>query len=171
MAQYEITYYSLSDYNAGRLIPFTIELDDMTAEEHAEAIQEHLEAITERMADDEVREEWIVADYAGIPSRYVGEYSLDDDFFEYLEFTRQTHLGDDVIKAGMSLDIPLEHIEEAYKGHWENDEAFAMEEAEQMGMIPETHTWPTSYIDWERAARDLMMVFNEADGHYFSANW
>ena len=76
-----ITLYSLSDYNNGNLIPFTIELDGLTEEEYRAEIAENLARITEEQADGELREEWIVCDTDGVPSKYVGEYDLDSKFF------------------------------------------------------------------------------------------
>jgi antirestriction protein len=34
---------------------------------------------------------------------------------------------------------------------------YAQDLAEDMGAIPSEHTWPTSYIDWDSAVRDLKM--------------
>ena len=55
-----ITFYSLSDYNEGSLIPFTIDLSEVNDnEDYYNAINEALEEISERMDDGVLREEWI----------------------------------------------------------------------------------------------------------------
>ena len=43
---------------------------------------------------------------------------------------------------------------------------YAQELADDMGVIPADYSWPASYIDWERAARDLRMDYTatELDG-------
>lgn len=58
--------------------------------------------------------------------------------------------------------------EEAYAGEFYSDEDFAQDMAEQIGAIDPDAGWPNSYIDWERAARDLMFdYFSTDDGYYF----
>lgn len=50
-----------------------------------------------------------------------------------------------------------EGFEEAYRGVWKDEEDFAFELANDCGMLPKDPSWPLTYIDWERAARDLFM--------------
>ena len=166
-----ITLYSLSDYNGGLLIPktFDFETKDMidNEDEWRQAIADWLEEVTEERNDGEVREEWIVCDYEDIPSGFVGTYDLDPSFWEYKEAIQTSHYDKEVIDAAMSCDVQLENIDEAYAGEFRSDADFAEDMAEQLDMIPRENSWPTSYIDWEWAARDLMMDYCEADGHYF----
>lgn len=56
----------------------------------------------------------------------------------------------------------ISQFEDAYNGEWASEEEFAEDLAESIGAINSDSTWPNSYIDWERAARDLFM------GDYFS---
>lgn len=63
--------------------------------------------------------------------------------------------------------IDLEDFEEAYQGEFADDEEFAMQLAEDLGEIDKNAHWPYTYIDWERAAHDLMMDYSEQDGYYF----
>ena len=63
----------------------------------------------------------------------------------------------------------LDSMEEAYQGQYDSDVDFAQSLAEDLGEIPKDFSWPTSYIDWEWAAKDLMMDYFEIDGHYFRA--
>lgn len=61
-----------------------------------------------------------------------------------------------------------EDAEEAYQGEYQDDEAFARETADQLGLLNDQDIqWPYSCIDWERAARDLMFDYSEDNGHYF----
>lgn len=63
--------------------------------------------------------------------------------------------------------VTRDAMDEAYSGQYDSDEEFAQDMAEQMGDIKEDIQWPHSYIDWERAARDLMYDYCEHDGCYF----
>ena len=73
----------------------------------------------------------------------------------------------DVIDAGVACDISIEDIDEAYTGSYRDNEEFAEEMAESIGAIDRNAAWPVCYIDWERAANDLMMDYSEENGHYF----
>lgn len=56
---------------------------------------------------------------------------------------------------------------DAYQGTYSSDEDFAQSIAEDMGLTPDSNHWPNYCIDWEYAARELMMDYDESDGHYF----
>ncbi len=60
-----------------------------------------------------------------------------------------------------------EDVEEAYCGEFESDEKFAMEQADQLGLIDNDLQWPYTCIDWEQAAKELMFDYFESDGFYF----
>ena len=59
-----------------------------------------------------------------------------------------------------------DEAEEAYQGDYHSDAEFAEQFAEDIGETTGSG-WPYSYIDWDSAARDLMMDYFEAGGHYF----
>jgi hypothetical protein len=40
---------------------------------------------------------------------------------------------------------------------------YAMEMAEDIGMVPAEYNWPMSCIDWEQAARELRMDYTSVD--------
>jgi antirestriction protein len=126
---------------------------------------------SEEVETKQTDEEWIVCDYDDVPKRYVGEYDLDADFFEYKDFLENTYMDKGAVDAGLYLDIPLESIEEAYAGEFKSDADFAENMAEQCGLISDDAKWPHTCIDWERAALDLMMDYSEEKGYYFSHNW
>ena len=168
----EITYYSLSDYNNGELIPFTIEnVELQTCEEHHDEIHENLERITKEKNDGVTREEWIVADYEGIPEEYVDTWSIDSNYWEMLEAMDASGLDEGVFMAGVALDIPFDHIEDAYQGTASNDEEFAERFCEDTGMLSDIPDSLINYFNMGAFARDLMMDYNEHEGHYFSNNW
>ena len=83
MEDMRIYVASLSDYNNGRLEGKWLDLSDYSdASELMEAIQEMLDELTEKYKsiDGEVREEWAVHDYEGIPSTLASEYMGEQDF-------------------------------------------------------------------------------------------
>lgn len=61
----------------------------------------------------------------------------------------------------------LEDAREAWQGEHRSDEEFAECFADELGLVNPDVTWPNSYIDWDLAARDLMMDCFEESGHYF----
>jgi len=81
MNEMRIYVASLSDYNDGRLEGKWFDLSDYSdASELMEAIQEMLDDLTKKYNDGEVREEWAVHDYEGIPSTLASEYMGEQDF-------------------------------------------------------------------------------------------
>lgn len=192
-----ITLYPLHDYNNGILSPFTIELDGLDEDEYRteinNGIYEHSQtgnvisskcaicdhvhiAATPETCDEcgsknletkATNEEWIVCDSEDVPSEYVGEYDLCGDFWKYNEFMQQTDLDPEIVAAGVYLGIDLDNIEEAYQGQYKDDEDFSQELAEEIGAIDKDASWPNDCIDWERAAREIMMDYCEHEGYYF----
>lgn len=78
----------------------------------------------------------------------------------------------EAVEAYISLGIgddDLSDFEESYQGQYANDEDFAQSLAEDLGEIPRAGSahWPLYCIDWEWAARELMMDYSEANGYYF----
>ena len=121
-------------------------------------------------ADDQkpTNEEWIVCDSADVPKRYVGEYDLDPEFFEYSQFLKEhSWLEAEAVNAGLDAEVSLDNIEEAYSGRFDSDEAFAENLAEEIGAIDSNATWPHTCIDWEQAARELMWDYTESNSYYF----
>jgi antirestriction protein len=178
-----ITYYELSNYNNGILIPESFELSGCSYDDHLTEIQEWLDNLTEshkEKLETEGKqkeldcfydyEEWIVCDYEDIPDEYVGTWSIDSEFFDYLELVESSHLDNDAIKAGIACGIPLDKIEDAYYGYYESDSDLADDHLESgcFGDIPKNIHM---YIDTERLGRDLAYDFLEDSGHYFHANY
>jgi antirestriction protein len=58
--------------------------------------------------------------------------------------------------AKVDADAP-DAFTDAYCGEYASETDFAQELAEELGTVPTNYSWPASYIDWERAARDLFM--------------
>jgi hypothetical protein len=82
---------------------------------------------------------------------------------------REEH-GDGIVDAYISLGMgDLKDLKEAYSGTFSSDEEFAKHMANDTGALDDDDDihWPYTCIDWERAARDLMYDYSEADGYYF----
>lgn len=124
-------------------------------------------AATEQLLHCEY-EEWLVGDVEDVPKQYVSEWSIDEDFFEYLEACDEH--GEEITQAAVDCGIQLDKISDAYYGYFESDEKLAEEYIDSgcMGDIPD-HL--INYIDTERLGRDLAYDFYESDGHYFHTNY
>jgi antirestriction protein len=88
MEDMRIYVASLSDYNNGRLEGKWFDLADyLEASDLMGAIQDMLDELTEKYKsiDGEVREEWAVHDYEGIPSTLASEYMGEQDFQQLYE--------------------------------------------------------------------------------------
>ena len=86
---------------------------------------------------------------------------------EWCEAADRSHYADEVFEAAHESDVSVENVEEAYQGEFGSDAEFAQDMADQMGYMDEGKSWPFDCIDWEQAARDLMMDYMECNDHYF----
>lgn len=162
-----ITYYELSNYNSGSLIAKTFELDGLTYEEHLQEITDWMEELTEKTG--ELCEEWIVCDYEDVPSRFVGEWSIDAEFFDYMEALEASYYDAEVFEAAAELGIAADKVDDAYYGTFDSDEEMAEEYCDSTGMLSEIPENLRCYFDMASFGRDLAMDFIEFNGHYF--NW
>lgn len=144
---------------AGRMdyCDFVIEVEDWQTE-----IREQL-GLPE---DAEIR--YAVADYEDIPELLMAEAGPNETAWEYIEaMGNKDKVNEAMWWAAEALGIPADTVEEAYAGTARSDEEFAENMANELGPISDDLTWPMSHIDWEGAARDLMMDYAENDGFYF----
>lgn len=96
---------SLSDYNNGRLEGKWFDLSDyLSASDLMDEINDMLNDLTKKYknVDGEVREEWAVHDYEGIPPTLASEYMGEADFEKLLE----------IRKVAEDRDIPVEVLVE-----------------------------------------------------------
>jgi antirestriction protein len=88
----------------------------------------------------------------------------------YEEKAKALDIPVDVVEAYAEemYDEEAKNIEEAYSGRFNSDKDFAQDMAENTGAVNfRIFTWPHYCIDWEWAARDLMLDYTEIDKHYF----
>lgn len=103
-----------------------------------------------------------------------GEMSPSDAGLWADVFSRVEEYEEDAFVAWLKLEgrdvrsINVDEFRGAYAGEHDSDEAFAQDMADEF-VESETRGWPFNCIDWERAARELMMDYSESDGHYFRA--
>jgi antirestriction protein len=87
-----------------------------------------------------------------------------------MEARRLGELYDEIERAGYPVGAvaawrveteseDLDDFADEYQGEYESEVDFAQETAESIGAIPEDASWPTACIDWEQAARELMMDY------------
>ena len=92
----------------------------------------------------------------------------DDDTAEELD---RLGVAPEVWRAYVSI-VGAEYAEpdacaDAYVGAYDTPEDFARETADDTGALPAYVAWPLTCIDWEYAARELMMDYGESGGYYF----
>ena len=75
--------------------------------------------------------------------------------------------GDELVAEYQEQGCSLGDMEEAYQGEYKSDVDFAQNMADDLGAIDKDLSWPYTGIDWEWAARQLMMDYFEVNGHYF----
>lgn len=158
----------LACYNAGRLIG---EWVDATEAADSASDAAWAEAVHGGVASDEPlssHEEWWVMDIDDPHGLITKECSPDEAqrIAEWVELVEEEGHDIDAVRAyGEAFSIPfgpdlvLADFEESYAGHWDSREDYAQQFAEDIGAVDPDASWPNSYIDWERAARDLFLDY------------
>jgi antirestriction protein len=148
---------------------FNICLDSSlcTESDILEALQElKKESFEEQSGEDfegDFEETFEITDWLEIP-----EFLQDlETFAEFIEVFEGSSYGIEIFEAANYLDIPFSDIDEAYSGEFDNDEDFARNMADDLGVIDKNPSWPYTCIDWEQAASELMYDYAEHNNHYF----
>ena len=159
-----ITLYALGNYNAGRLIAKTFQLDDYRDhDDYRFAVSEWLDTVPYPYEPERFEEEWIVADWEEVPDPYVGTYDLCRTFWKYFNRRRDVH--DSQLEAFDEFydlfvsgdDDLLPDFDEAYIGHFDTRYDFV-------------EYWFTE-IEGMKAFPPLNMCLDyEATEHVISAN-
>ena len=159
--QAQIYVGTYGQYNNGSLHGAWIELTDK------ESFYEDIKKLHKKEHDPE----YMFQDWEYIPDQFICESGLNDEFWDYLELLETSHLDQEIIDAGLSLDIPLESIEDAYYGTFDSNTDLAYDYIESTGMLSELPESIARYFDYESFGRDLAMDFSESDTHYFNNNY
>lgn len=143
-----ICVQDLEAYNNGRLVFEWVDIEGLDEDEINEEIQARL--------DKWGKEEYMVADYDGIPSDF-GEYPSIADLAQYIELCDEH--GKDIVDAWISYygNCNLDKIGDAYHGTFKSEDDFAIEHAENCGLL---ENWPDSmiiYFDYKAYRKDLLI--------------
>lgn len=160
---------SLTDYNMGRLVGKWFDLTAYdSGEELQEAIYEMLKELNEQ--DGMEREEWDIHDYEYVPKRLQRTGSLND-LVEYSKLYEEHGepfrvFIEEYLNSSDNMTDQETAFEDAFIGEYESMEAYAEQCVDEgfYGEVPETIT---SYIDYEKIARDLEQDHTFAEGYVF----
>jgi len=147
-----ITYCELNNYTNLYYVMKKFNLDGLTYEQHLSQVKEWLECIA--CPDDLPADSWVVYDYKGIPTDFVGHYGIYKEYFDYQETVENSVLEPEVFEAAAYLGIPVDKAEVAYHGYFENDEELAYELLQ-------------SQYNREKVIQDYV----HHDGHYFNKHY
>jgi antirestriction protein len=155
-------------YNAGSITGKWLKLSDYgDAEEFIAACKE--------LHKDESDPELMFQDFECFPEELYGESMSTDEIAKIYEYVDIDEDDREMLKAyidcvgGEFSEDTLSEAQDAYQGQYNSDEDFAQSLAEDVGCIDQNVNWPYTCIDWEQAAREVMMDYRESDGYYFRA--
>ena len=170
MTQVQVYVGTYGKYNNGSIEGKWLDVSDYSDKE------EFLEACAE-LHEDEEDPEFMFQDIEAPEylSHLISESHIDDELWEALEAVEGMSIEEDVLEAyiycfgtnGKSIADLISEADDAFCGEFDSDAAFAEDYAEQTGAIDSNATWPQNCIDWDWAARDLMIDHHERDGYYF----
>lgn len=156
MSDLRIYVASLSDYNAGRLHGKWIDVEGKDADDIYEEVKAMLAASKEPFA-----EEWAIHDHEGL-----GHLS------EYDSFERVAAIAEKIGEHGPAFlgwldqetrDVDDFHrFEDQYRGEWESEQAFTMEQVEEIGFagVP-----PQMYVEMGWGEKQAVNVFDALSGY------
>lgn len=161
----------LACYNAGRLVGHWVDADEAgdetSASIHAELIENGLMGYTEHYGPDVAvdrdgpHEELWVFDHEGFGDALTGECSpyeaqrIAEKLAEVPDHIPQAAAAAFLSNHGYSVsEVDWSDLEDSFQGEWDDLGHYAEEFCNDAGYeIKEG--WPYSYIDWDRAGRDL----------------
>lgn len=173
---------SLSDYNAGLLHGVWIDLEGKDADEVSAEIAAMLrKSPNPNTVDSEGRptaEEYAIHDYDNFHGIRIEEFLPVAR--AVLLASLLVNAGDDAPALGAYVNnLGLSYVdegtgdkfEEAYRGNWDNEEDFAEEWAESVGLLPQIPEDVRYYFDFGRFANDLFLgdfySISDGDGGVF----
>lgn len=177
---FRIYVASLADYNNGTLYGEWLDLEDYSdVEDLQEAVNAML--IKSPFCNSEfakkhglTAEKYVIHDYEGFPSGSISEYKTLSDVWKLWEEFEQAKK-DDNVEAFTTykkyFDGDYSDFEDSYRGHYQNEEAFAEELLDGHGNTDTIPEHLRCYFDYEAYARALFSSgFTMIDGFVFW-NW
>ncbi len=94
-------------------------------------------------------------------SKQVEEFAKENGLSEEINQAYIDNVGEEYANAN--------DIQETYAGNFDSDEEFAQDMYDQTKTTnsDQDNEWPYYCIDWNYAARELMIDYFESNGHYF----
>lgn len=148
----------LAAYNNGVLHGAWIDLSGKDAGD----VYEEIDAIIQS-SPVEGAEEFAIHDYEGFGSYKVDEYDRIEDLVALAEAIEEHG---DAFSAFLSyhgsyysgkLDDALSDFQDAFRGEYQSEEAYAEEFLDSTGEMSEVPEWAQPYFDMEKYARDMFM--------------
>ena len=145
-----------------------------------ESYDEFMEAATS-IHDDEKEPELMYQDKDGdLPNSKYSESYFSEDAWAYCRAYALDEIDGDVLRSfvecyGVDYEDPddyTDNCQSAYMGDFDDDEEFARQLVEDVGLLIGAPEILENYFDYEAFARDLMIDgYSEYDGHYFRDDW
>ena len=154
-----MTPYPILKTVTPKLMPYEIApTSSFATDEH---VQEHLEGLLEDGHDKDEMKEFIETHGNSDFMCYYEDYARMVD-----EYDQETV--DAFLEEFDMMDI--EHLQDAYMGHYGSGEEFAESFVSDMGYIVNDLPYWIA-IDWEETWSNLEYDYSESNGYIFSNNW
>lgn len=157
---------TLGLHNAGHLIGAWFDAVDAPQDVWDWMRSPKIEPQVRPFKDDEIGEELWCFDHEGFPPAALSEECSPMEASRVAEVLEDLGSEADAYCAWVDTFRPasdfgddVDEFRDAYAGEWDSERDFAENLAEELGLLPREHTWPTSYIDWDQATRDLFMDY------------
>ena len=117
--------------------------------------------------DETIREgDWYVRNTSTEFEWIFDEGDITEWTWTWIEyFGEDDTLDAEVAEAANLLGIEPEEAVDGYEGKYDSDVEFAKCLADNLARTDSS--WPLNHIDWDAAARDLVLEYSEEEGHYF----
>jgi len=170
MTDYRIWVGCLAAYNNGNLHGEWIDCEGLDVSELQNAVNNILETSPEANA-----EEFMIFDTEGF-GNFVGEYTPLSDVIAITEALTSVDDPDALLEfmdcfSFTSIVDAIDDFESAYRGHYDSEKEFAMEEVENLGEL-DSNSLLANYFDYDAYARDLFIdnyIFS--NGYVFDRNF
>lgn len=140
---------------------------DLSCIENEQELKKEISKHLKKLGASELKD-LFVSDYEDIPSCFINDYKLDPKYFEFVAMIKRGS-DEDILNAGLGVDIDLDKIESAYFGCFNDVESFGREHLEKSGKLAKIPHHLVDYIDFDKYGQDtLINDYLENFGYYFS---
>lgn len=147
-------------YNNGSISGKWLDLDDYVDLSDFEEACQSLHA-------DESDPELMFQDWENVPSIYVGESYVSDEFWEYWNYINERHADYEAVNAYIEYFgvFSAEGFEDAYAGKSDSLEDWAVQRVSDLGLLENVPEALAQYFDYKAYGRDF-----EASGYLRKSN-